>query len=175
VIESFSAAGQVEETPGLTAAPTISSGAVGYAIKPVLSARPALWCLTGDAAVARPCALQLAACFRPGILIHPLAAEGNVKDTPGLIAASAPPLPLLLLALLPGAGELPGGPPGSSGGGLLNFASGPVRGTLGELLIFMSAGFAWKPALRMETCVGTTVIRDGACKKHAFCSRYIAG
>ena len=108
--------------------------------------------------------ISLLHAFRPDTLIHPLAAEGNVKDTPGLTAASASPLPLLLFALLLGAGELPGGPPGSSGGGLLNFASGPVRGTLGELLIFMSAGFAWKPALRMETCVGTTVIRDGACK-----------
>jgi hypothetical protein len=56
-----------------------------------------------------------------------------------------------LLAGGPLRGLLPEGP-----------ASGPISGTFGELLILIRAGFAWRPVSLMETCVGSTVIREGA-------------
>ena len=64
------------------------------------------------------------------------------------MSAPAPP-PLLVGGPL--GGLLPKGP-----------APSPVSGRLGELLILIRAGFAWKPVTLMETCVGTTVIREGA-------------
>jgi hypothetical protein len=65
-----------------------------------------------------------------------------------VVSASAPP-PLLEGELL--GVPLPEGP-----------APGPASGTLGELLILIRDGFAWKPVSLTETCVGTTVIREGA-------------
>ena len=80
---------------------------------------------------------------------------GRSKVTPELMDSLASvPGPLLLTD-------------GLLGGGLLwklfSVLSGPEIGTFGELLILMSAGLAWNPTSFTDTCVGITVIRDGAC------------
>ena len=80
---------------------------------------------------------------------HPLEL-GKLKAMSGMAVVSAPASPPLLVGG-PLGGPLPEGP-----------APGPVSGTLGELLILIRDGFAWKPVSLMETCVGTTVTREGA-------------